>query len=284
MIALFIPSPSQGVWYLGPAPIRAYALAIILGVVAAVWFGNKRWTARGGAPGQVADLALWAVPAGIVGARLWHVATDSNLYFGNGRDWWKAFEIWNGGLGIWGGVAGGMLGAWIYCRRHNIDVLALADTLAPVLLLAQAIGRFGNYFNQELFGRPTVLPWALKIDAVHRPGGYEQYATFHPTFLYETLWNLTAIAVILWLERRFRLNSGRVFALYMMIYTLGRGWIENLRIDPVELRDVGGLRLNVWTSLIVFLAGATFFLYRTLHRKVPNLEQVDQEPQDRAPA
>ena len=284
MMVQFIPSPSQGVWHLGPVPIRAYALAIILGVVAAVWFGNKRWTARGGAPGQIADIALWAVPAGIVGARLWHVATDSNLYFGSGRDWWRAFEIWNGGLGIWGGVAGGMLGAWIYCRRHHIPVLPLADTLAPALLLAQAIGRFGNYFNQELFGRPTTLPWALQIDAAHRPDGYEQYATFHPTFLYEALWNVAAIAAILWLERRFRLDNGRVFALYMMLYTLGRGWIENLRIDPVELRDVGGLRLNVWTSLIVFLAGAAYFIYRTRHRGDPDVAHVEHEPQDRAPA
>ena len=284
MMVQFIPSPSQGVWHLGPFPIRAYALAIILGVVAAVWFGNKRWTARGGAPGQIADIALWAVPAGIVGARLWHVASDSNLYFGSGRDWWRAFEIWNGGLGIWGGVAGGMLGAWIYCRRQHIPVLPLADTLAPALLLAQAIGRFGNYFNQELFGRPTNLPWALQIDAAHRPDGYEQYATFHPTFLYEALWNVAAIAAILWLERRFRLDNGRVFALYMMLYTLGRGWIENLRIDPVELRDVGGLRLNVWTSLIVFLAGAAYFIYRTRHRGDPHVAHVEHEPQDRAPA
>ena len=284
MIGEFIPSPSQGVWHLGPLPIRAYAMAIILGVVAAVWLGNKRWIARGGPPGQIADIALWAVPAGIIGARLWHVATDSNLYFGEGRDWWRAFEIWNGGLGIWGGVAGGMLGAWIYCRRHNIQIRPLADALAPALLLAQAIGRFGNYFNQELFGRPTDLPWALKIDLAHRPAGYEQYATFHPTFLYEALWNVAAIVVILWLERRFRLDNGRVFALYAMIYTLGRGWIENLRIDPVELRDVGGLRLNVWTSLVVFLAGAAYFIYNTRHQPTRGSTSSGEQHHDQAPA
>lgn len=261
MIAMYIPSPSQGVWYLGPVPIRAYALAIILGVAAAVWFGNRRWVARGGAPGQVADVAVWAVPAGIVGARLWHVATDRNLYFGPDRNALGALEIWNGGLGIWGGIAGGMLGAWIYCRKHGISVPRLADALAPALLLAQAIGRFGNYFNQELFGGPTSVPWALRIDSANRPAGYLQYATFHPTFLYEALWNLSAIAVIILLERRFRLGSGRVFALYAMLYTAGRSWIENLRIDPVELRDVGGVRFNVWTSLIVFLAAAAYFAW-----------------------
>jgi len=282
MIAEFIPSPSQGVWHLGPVPIRAYALAIILGVIAAVWLGNKRWTAQGRPAGQISDIAIWAVPAGIIGARLWHVATDSNLYFGAGRDWWGAFEIWNGGLGIWGGVAGGMLGAWIYCSRHRIQVRPLADALAPALLLAQAIGRFGNYFNQELFGRPTDLPWGLQIDFAHRPTGYEQYATFHPTFLYEALWNLAAIAVILWLERRFRLDNGRVFALYMMLYSLGRAWIENLRIDPVALRDVGGLRLNVWTSLVVFLAGAAYFTYHTRRHRDPESDHPDEQPHDRA--
>jgi prolipoprotein diacylglyceryl transferase len=262
----FIPSPSQGVWHLGPVPIRAYALAIILGVIAAVWVGDKRWVARGGRAGEVGDVALWAVPAGLIGARLWHVATDHDLYFGSGGRPIAALEIWHGGLGIWGAIMGGLLGAWVYCRRHGILVPPFADALAPGLLLAQVIGRFGNYFNQELFGRPTKLPWGLEIDAAHRPAGYEQYATFHPTFLYEALWNLAAIALILWLDRRFRLGHGRVFALYVMIYCLGRVWIENLRIDPVELENVGGFRFNVWTSIVLFLAAAAYFVISAIRR------------------
>ena len=257
---LSIPSPAHGVWHLGPVPVRAYALCIILGVLAAVWLGERRWRARGGKAGEIGDMALWAVPAGLVGARLYHVATDHQLYFGNGADPVGALEVWHGGLGIWGAIAGGLLGAGFYCRRHRISLRVTADALAPCLLVAQAIGRFGNYFNQELFGRPTSLPWGLEIDAAHRPTGYETYATFHPTFLYEALWNLGALGILLVLERRLKLGYGRVFALYVMLYTLGRGWIEDLRIDPVELQDVGGLRFNVWTSIVLFVLAAAYFV------------------------
>jgi prolipoprotein diacylglyceryl transferase len=273
---LSIPSPSEGVWHLGPLPIRAYAFAIIFGVFAAVWTGERRWVARGGRPGQIGDIALWAVPAGLVGARAWHVATDHDLYFGKGGDPVGALEIWHGGLGIWGAIAGGLLGAWFYCRRHGILLRPLADALAPSLLLAQVIGRFGNYFNQELFGRPTTQPWGLEIDPAHRPAGYEQYATFHPTFLYEGLWNLAAIAVLLWLDRRFRLGYGRVFALYVMLYTLGRGWIEDLRIDPVELQDVGGLRFNVWTSIVLFVLASAYFVVAS--RRHPRPDSREPSP------
>jgi prolipoprotein diacylglyceryl transferase len=273
---LSIPSPSEGVWHLGPLPIRAYAFAIIFGVFAAVWTGERRWVARGGRPGQIGDIALWAVPAGLVGARAWHVATDHDLYFGKGGDPVGALEIWHGGLGIWGAIAGGLLGAWFYCRRHGILLRPLADALAPSLLLAQVIGRFGNYFNQELFGRPTTQPWGLEIDPAHRPAGYEQYATFHPTFLYEGLWNLAAMAVLLWLDRRFRLGYGRVFALYVMLYTLGRGWIEDLRIDPVELQDVGGLRFNVWTSIVLFVLASAYFVVAS--RRHPRPDSREPSP------
>ncbi|WP_051707036.1 prolipoprotein diacylglyceryl transferase [Nocardioides aequoreus] len=255
-----IPSPSQGVWQLGPVPIRAYALGIIVGVFAAVWIGDRRWVARGGRPGEVADVALWAVPAGVIGARLYHVATDHQLYFGPGGDPWGALQVWNGGLGIWGAISGGFLGAWFYCWRHGIRIRPFADALAPGLIVAQAIGRLGNYFNQELFGGPTTLPWGLEIDPANRPLGYEQFATFHPTFLYELLWNLAAAAVLVLLDRRLRLGHGRVFALYVLLYTLGRGWIEMLRIDPVELADVGGLRFNVWTSIVLGVAAAAYFV------------------------
>ncbi len=268
--ALFIPSPGQGVWHLGPLPIRAYALCIIAGVVAAVWFGERRWVARGGAKGQVSDLAIWAVPFGLVGARAYHVATDHDLYFGAGKHPIQALEIWHGGLGIWGAVAGGVLGAMIAARRMGIRMPPLMDALAPGLLLAQAIGRWGNYFNQELFGRPTTLPWGLKIDAAHRPDGFEQFATFHPTYLYECLWNLGGFGILLWADRRFNLGRGRVFALYVMIYTAGRGWIESLRIDTIELDNVLGLRWGVWMSIILFVLAAAYFVWSL--RKHPGRE------------
>jgi prolipoprotein diacylglyceryl transferase len=284
LTGLSIPSPSQGVWHLGPLPIRAYAFAIILGVIAAVWTGERRWVARGGTHGQIGDIALWAVPAGLVGARLWHVATDHDLYFGKGGDPVGALEIWHGGLGIWGAIAGGLVGAWFYCRRHGILLRPLADGLAPSLLLAQVIGRFGNYFNQELFGKPTDRPWGLEIDLAHRPPGYEQFATFHPTFLYEGLWNLAAIAVLLWADRRFRLGYGRVFALYVMLYTLGRGWIEDLRIDPVELENVGGLRFNVWTSIVLFVLSAAYFVISTRRHRPPDTREPSPYAVAKAPA
>ena len=261
LAALFIPSPGQGVWHLGPLPIRAYALCIIAGVIAAVWYGERRWVARGGIRGQVSDVAIWAVPFGLVGARLYHVATDHDLYFGPGKHPIEALEIWHGGLGIWGAIAGGALGATIAARRMGIRMLPLMDALAPGLLLAQAIGRWGNYFNQELFGRPTTLPWGLKIDAAHRPDGFEQFATFHPTYLYECLWNLGGMGLLVWADRRFKLGYGRVFALYVMIYTAGRGWIESLRIDTIELDNVLGLRWGVWMSIILFVLAAAYFVW-----------------------
>jgi prolipoprotein diacylglyceryl transferase len=261
VIALFIPSPEQGVWHLGPLPIRAYALCIIAGSVAAVWIGARRWVARGGKAGEMQDLALWCVPFGIVGGRLYHVITDNGKYFGDGQDPVSALYIWQGGLGIWGAIILGAVGAVIGARVLGIRVLPALDALAPGVLVAQAIGRFGNYFNQELFGKPTDLPWALEIDAAHRPPGYEDVATFHPTFLYESLWCLAAFAVVVLLDRRFRLGHGKVVALYALLYTAGRGWIETLRIDPVELHDVGGLRFNVWMSMVIFALAAGYLLW-----------------------
>jgi prolipoprotein diacylglyceryl transferase len=276
-----IPSPDQGVWHLGPFPIRAYALCIIAGIVVAVWMGERRWVARGGNPGQVGDIALWAVPFGIVGGRLYHVITDNGNYFGEGRDPVTALYIWQGGLGIWGAIALGGVGAWIGARRAGIKVPPLADALAPGILVAQAIGRWGNWFNQELFGKPTTVPWALEIpDVSARPGGYEQFTTFHPTFLYEFLWNLAVAALVIWADRRFRMGHGRVFALYVAGYCAGRGWIEYLRIDPVEADDVFGLRLNVWTSIVLFV-GAVAYLWWSSRRHPGREEHVlRREPAD----
>jgi prolipoprotein diacylglyceryl transferase len=253
-----IPSPSQGVWNLGPLPIRAYALAILLGIVVAIVVGNRRWIARGGLPGDVADIAVWAVPFGIVGGRLYHVITDNQIYFGpDGKGFLAALRIWDGGLGIWGAVALGGVGAWIGCRRRGIPLPPFADAIAPGVVLAQAIGRFGNWFNQELFGAPTTLPWGLEIDLENRPAGYEQYATFHPTFLYESLWCVAVFGILIWADKRFRMGHARVFALYVLLYSMGRGVIETLRID--DANRFFGIRLNVFTSILIAL-GALIYL------------------------
>ena len=276
IVTMSIPSPSQGVWHLGPLPIRGYALCIILGIVAAIWIGERRWVARGGRPGEVSDLAVWAVPFGLVGGRLYHVLTDHDLYFGDGRHPIEALYVWRGGLGIWGAIALGGVGIWIGARRKGIRVLPMLDALAPGVLVAQAMGRWGNWFNQELFGKPTDLPWGLEIDRSHRPLGYEQYATFHPTFLYECVWDLGAFALVIWLDRKLRLGHGRVVALYVMAYTAGRAWIEMLRVDNVELKDVGGLRFNVWTSLVLFVAAAVYFMVSS--RRRPGREEEVYRP------
>ncbi len=253
-----IPSPSQGVWHLGPFPIRAYALCILAGVAVAAAVTNRRWVARGGLPGTATDLAVWAVPAGLVGARLYHVATDWPAYFGNARTGEQVWEIWRGGLGIPGGVLGGAIGAWAYARRHGLRLPAFADALAVGLPLAQAIGRLGNWWNQELFGRPTTLPWGLEIDAAHRPPGFGDVPTYHPTFLYEGVWDVGVAALVLVADRRFRLGHGRAFALYVAAYSVGRSWVEALRIDPAEV--IGGLRVNNWTALVTLVGAVTYLV------------------------
>ena len=255
----FIPSPSVGVWWLGPIPVRAYALLIILGIVVAVWIGNKRYVARGGSPSAITDIAIWAVPFGIIGGRLYHVVSDWQLYFGpEGRGVGAAFRIWDGGLGIWGAVAFGALGAWIGARRHGLLLPPIADAIAPGIAIAQAIGRWGNYFNQELFGGPTDLPWGLQIDQWNRPSYLVEYSTFHPTFLYESLWMVLVAIVLIWADKRFTLGHGRVFALYVFMYTCGRIWIESLRVDPAN--TILGLRLNVWTSILVGLGALAYLV------------------------
>lgn len=247
-----IPSPGTSEVHLGPLPLRGYALCIIIGVFVAIWLGGRRWVARGGKVGTVADIAVWAVPFGLVGARIYHVITDHQLYFGDGRDWVDSFRIWDGGIGIWGAIAGGALGAWIGCRRRGIPLPAFADAVTPGIVFAQAIGRWGNWFNQELYGRETDLPWAVEID-----NGLD-LGTFHPTFLYESLWCVGVGVLVIWADRRFRLGHGRAFALYVAAYTVGRFWIEYLRID--EANELFGLRLNNWTALVVFLGAVAFLV------------------------
>jgi prolipoprotein diacylglyceryl transferase len=262
-----IPSPEQSVWFIGPFPIRAYAMFILVGIIVAVRITQRRLEDRGGEPGQALDVAVWAVPFGIVGGRLYHVISSPQAYFGAGGHPMDAFKIWQGGLGIWGAVALGTVGAWIGCRRRGVRFLDYADAAAPGVVLAQAIGRWGNYFNNELYGAPTDLPWGLKIHcwdqsagaATTCQGGTNVLGTFQPTFLYESLWcALVALALVV-VDRRFTLARGQIFALYGILYTLGRGVIEMLRSD--EANYVLGLRLNVWTSLIVF-AGSAFAFWR----------------------
>ncbi len=269
-VVLSIPSPSQGVWEVFGFPLRAYALCIIAGIAVAMVISNRRWRARGGTADSLETVVVVAIPFGIVGARLYHVITDYELYFGPGRNPVDALKIWNGGLGIWGAVALGAVGAYLVARRRRIRFPALLDALAPGLVIAQAIGRLGNWFNQELFGRPTTLAWGLEIAPAFRPAGYEQYATFHPTFLYELVWNLGVAAVLIWADRRFRLGHGKVFALYVVLYTAGRFWIEALRIDQVN--EIGGFRLNNYTAAVGFVVALAWLLWLLKNR--PGREAV----------
>ncbi|GAA1083759.1 prolipoprotein diacylglyceryl transferase [Kitasatospora arboriphila] len=276
----YIPSPSRGVLYLGPVPLRAYAFCIIIGVVVAVWLGSKRWVARGGAKHTVGDIAVWAVPFGLVGGRLYHVITDHQLYFGDGKNPWNAFKIWEGGLGIWGAIALGAVGAWIGCRRRGVPLPAYADAIAPGIALAQAFGRWGNWFNQELYGKPTTLPWGLEIHKVESDGTVIE-GVFHPTFLYESLWCVGVALLVIWADRRFTLGHGRAFALYVAAYTVGRFWIEYLRID--EAHHILGLRLNDWTSIVVFVAAVAYLVVSARLR--PGREAPDSiDPAARAEA
>jgi prolipoprotein diacylglyceryl transferase len=279
MLLASFPSPAEGVWHLGPFPVRAYARCIIAGIAVALWLGERRWVARGGRRGDVTEIATWMVPLGIVGGRVYHVISSPQAYFGEGGDPVSALYIWEGGLGIWGAITLGGVGAWIGCRRRGIPLPAFADALAPGIVLAQALGRLGNYFNQELFGRPTDLPWAVEIEPAFRPDGLADQVTYHPTFLYELLWNVGVAALVIWADRRFRLGHGRAFALYVAAYTVGRLWIEALRIDPAN--DVLGLRVNIWVSLLV-LAGAVAYLVVSARRR-PGRETPDELEARREP-
>jgi prolipoprotein diacylglyceryl transferase len=238
-----LPSPSSGVLDIGPLSLRAYGLCIALGALAAVKIASSRQDRRGGPPGLVESIAWWAVPAGLIGARLYHVATDWNRGDPSfADDPARIVRIWEGGLGIWGGVALGAAVGCLVAARRGARPLRLLDVAAPAIPVAQAIGRFGNWFNQELFGRPTDLPWALRIDPDNRPEGYETFEAFHPTFLYEALWCLAVAGALLLVERRKRLRPGQLFALYVALYTVGRWAIETLRIDPAA--EVSGFRVN----------------------------------------
>ena len=247
-----IPSPSSNSINLGPLELRAYGLAIAVGVIVAVTVAQRRWAARGGDPTDVSRLATWSVVGGLVGARAYHVITDYHRFQGR---WLDVFKVWEGGLGIPGGLLVGVVTGVVLARRRGLPAAQLLDVVAPAIPVAQAIGRLGNWFNQELFGRPTDLPWGLRIDPQHRPDGYEHYATFHPTFLYEALWNLALAGVLVLYERRQPSGRpGRLFTMYVLGYGLGRLWVEALRID--DATRVGGVRVNIWVSLLAITAAA----------------------------
>lgn len=258
MFVASLPSPPQGVWYLGPIPLRAYGIIIVTGMILALWWTGKRYARRGGDPELMYDIALWAIPLGIIGARLYHVVTTPHGYFSPGSDPWAILRIWEGGLAIWGGVTFGALGVFIAVKRKGQRLGPIADSVAPALIMAQGIGRWGNYFNQELFGSATTLPWGLEIDDRHLPAGYASGTLFHPTFLYESMWNLTMAALIAWADRRFRFKSGQVFSLYLIAYPIGRIWMETMRLD--EARSFLGIRLNAWTSIAMLVLALVIFV------------------------
>ena len=285
-VLAYIPSPPQGVWHLGPFPLRAYALCIIVGIIAALVIGDRRWVNRGGEPGVIYDIALWAVPFGLIGGRVYHVMTDWRTYFGpDGVGPAAAFRIWDGGLGIWGAVAFGALGAWIACRRRGIPLPAFGDAIAPGIVLAQAIGRLGNYFNQELYGRETTLPWGLEIyerrnsvwalDSLNGVSTGELIQVVHPTFLYELLWNLLVFAVLIVVDKRFRIGHGRLFALYVAGYCVGRFWIELMRSDTATL--LAGIRINTFTATFVFIGAAVYIMVAPKGREAPETLRGNQD-------
>jgi prolipoprotein diacylglyceryl transferase len=267
-----LPSPSTNVVRFGPLTFRLYGLAIAVGVIAAVWLAGRRWRAVGGEGDDVYAIALWAVPAGLVGARLWHVVTDNQLY----RDHpLRAFELWTGGLGIPGGILVGVTtGAWVAHRRHMRLPVAL-DAIIPALPLAQAIGRLGNWFNQEIFGRPTSLPWGLRIDSANRPAEYAAATTFHPTFAYEALWNLALCGLLILLDRRRVLARGKLLGVYLLGYGIGRLWIEALRSDRAN--TILGLRVNTWTSFALITIGCVVILWHGW-RSRPDDDESPYEP------
>lgn len=270
MTLAYIPSPTISQFSIGPVTIHIYVLCILMGIVLAVWITTTRWKKLGGNFDQVLDITLVSVPAGIIGARLYHIITTPERFFGPDGDWAEMFRIWNGGLGIWGGVLFGALAAWAWCRHKHYPMALLADAIAPGLLVAQAVGRLGNWFNQELYGAPTTLPWGLKLNMEGTAIGHSEQCydgatcpsgtLFHPTFLYEMIWNLIGAAIIVYIGSKAmkKLKAGSLFAVYIMWYTLGRTWIESLRIDYAH--EFLGVRINVWVSMAVFVLGAVSFI------------------------
>jgi prolipoprotein diacylglyceryl transferase len=259
----YIPSPHTGVVHIGPLQLHMYGLTLLVAILACIWLTGRRWVAIGGDWELVTRVAVWGVAFGVLGARLYHDATSWSEV--PDPKWQGIWEVWKGGLGIWGGIFLGALAGSIVVRRAGYSVAAFLDAAAPGLLLAQGIGRVGNWWNQELYGKPTTLPWGLKIDGAHRPLNYLDRATFHPTFLYELIWDLVGVAVLLYVSRRFTIRPPGLFALYIAWYCFGRFFEELLRIDPAH--HILGLRLNAWVSIILFVASVAYFIWH--QRKAP---------------
>jgi len=275
MIFSYIPSPDIAYVELGPFKIYFYALCILSGMVLAVWIANLRLVSWGHPSGVALDIALWTVPLGIVGARLFHVLTHSSDYFYPNADLGAIFRIWEGGIAIYGGLLGGTLGAWIGSKRSGIRFWDFADAVAPGLLLAQAFGRWGNYFNQELFGIPTTLPWGLAIDAGNPaiPEGLPAGTLFHPTFLYESIWSFVGVGILIVLDRRFKLRGGAMLGTYLIYYSAGRIVTENLRLDPSDI--ILGLRTNVWSAIIAIIVGLSI-IYWQRTRQTPRTPVISE--------
>jgi hypothetical protein len=257
----FIPTPSSSTLELGFFTVHFYALSILLGIVIAIWLTKRRYLAMGGNPNEISDLAFFVIPAGIIGGRIYHVVTSPQKYFGEGGSPLQALQIWRGGLGIWGAISLGGLAAFIFfrARKRSLSFAQLADAIAPGLLLAQGVGRFGNWFNGELFGKPTSLFWGLEIPLANRPSGFEGFETFHPTFLYEAIWCFLVALFIMRVNLFNKLKSyGSIFIIYVMAYSFGRLFIESVRIDEANL--ILGLRLNIWASVLMFLGASGLFL------------------------
>jgi prolipoprotein diacylglyceryl transferase len=276
---LSIPSPDSGTIDLGPFTIHMYGLTLLVAILACVWITGRRWVARGGDWDLIFRCAVWGVAFGIVGARLYHLITSWDEV---PDEWWGPFAIWKGGLGVWGGVFLGVLAGYVVARRAGVDAWLLADCLAPGLLVAQGIGRFGNWWNQELFGKPTDLPWGLEIDPENRPLQYLDSETFHPTFLYEAIWDFAAAAALVLVGRRFKIRPPGLFALYVVLYCFGRFWIELLRVDPAH--EIAGLRINAWVAALGFVGGLVWFLLSQRRARPRFLRRRRRQTRPAAPA
>ena len=278
-----IPSPAISFFMLGPIKVHFYALCILAGMIAAIWIADRRLVARGAKSGLALDIALWTIPIAIIGARIFHVLTHSSDYFYPGADLTAVFRIWEGGIAIYGGLIGGAFGAWIGCRNAGIKFWSFADAVAPGILLAQALGRWGNYFNQELFGLPTTLPWGLEINSNNPayPADAAAGTLFHPTFLYESIWSLIGVGLLLWLDRKFELRWGTMFGAYLIYYSIGRIFTENLRIDPSDV--IFGLRTNIWSAIGGILIGGAIIYWQKRQHPGPEASVYKANALDSSP-
>ena len=275
----FIPSPHTGVVHLGPLQLHMYGLTLLVAILACIWLTGKRWTAMGGDWDLVTRVAVWGVGFGVLGARLYHDVTSWSEV--PTPKWQGIWEVWKGGLGVWGGILFGTIAGAVVVRRAGVSVAKFMDAAAPGLLLAQGIGRIGNWWNQELYGKPTDLPWGLKIDPEHRTLAYLNNATFHPTFLYELIWDFIGVGLLIWVGRRFTIRPPGLFALYVAWYCFGRFFEELLRVDPAH--HIAGLRFNAWVAAILFFASVIYFVLHQRGARGRGVREPKREPPKKGP-